>query len=302
MKLSLFISAAKEEGRMTRDDKRQTTDKKTAIVLSAGYFGFFAHAGFMRAVEETGIDYCAISGSSAGAIVAALHASGVPAGEIIDTLLTIRKKDFWDSHGVTNILGALVRRGRGWGGLLKGKLFERLIDNQLRVKTFAECPRRLYLTAFNLTRGLDETFASGTIADKVRASCSYPFLMTPRVIDGCDYWDGGFLAKTPFEKMVEQEQPERLIIHYLPTREDERSLGERNWTAFAMLEKALTAARKEIEGHRLNGLGEMKERIVWIEPVVPQLAPDKLEQGIEAIEAAYRFGLEHLSKLRQVEQ
>lgn len=287
---------------MKSDDKPAATDPKTAIVLSAGYFGFFAHAGFMLAVEETGIDYCAISGSSAGAIVAALHASGVPASEIIATLLTIRKKDFWDSHGVTNLLGALLRRGRGWGGLLKGDLFERLIDNQLRVKTFAECQRRLYLTAFNLTRGVDETFASGTIADKVRASCSYPFLMAPRIIDGCEYWDGGFLAKTPFEAMVERERPERLLIHYLPTREDERSLGERNWTAFAMLEKALSAARKEIEGHRLNGLGEMKERILWIEPVVPQLAPDKLAQGGEAIDAAYRFGLEQLSKLKQVKQ
>jgi hypothetical protein len=64
----------------------------------------------------------------------------------------------------------------------------------------------------------------------------------------------------------------------------------------------LTAARKEIEGHRLNGLGEMKERIVWIEPSVPQLAPDKLGQGMEAIDAAYRFGLEQLSKLTQVKQ
>ncbi len=283
---------------MTKDQGQGTRDR-TAIVLSAGYFGFFAHAGFMRAVEESGIEYAAIAGSSAGAIVAALHASGVPAAEIIETLLTIRKKDFWDSAGVAGVLRALVKRGRGWGGLLKGELFERLIDKQLRVKTFEECERRLYLTAFNLTRGVDETFASGTIADKVRASCSYPFLMTPRAIAGCDYWDGGFLAKTPFEKMVEIEQPDRLIIHYLPTREDERSLGERNWTAFAMLEKALTAARKEIEQHRIRALGEREEKVIWLEPVVPQLSPDKLSQGKEAVEAAYRFGLEHLSKLKQ---
>lgn len=275
------------------------TKHKTAIVLSAGYFGFFAHAGFMQAVEESGLEYSAVAGSSAGAIVAALHASGVPAAEIIETLLTIRKKDFWDNHGIAGMLRALLKKGRGWGGLLKGDLFERLIDNHLRVKTFAECKRHLYLTAFNLTRGVDETFNAGTIADKVRASCSYPFLMTPRTIEGCQYWDGGFLAKIPFEKMVEREQPERLIIHYLPTREDQRSLGERNWTAFAMLEKALTAARQEIEQHRLKALGEMKEKLVWIEPVVPQLAPDKLSQGSEAVEAAYRFGLEQLSKLTE---
>jgi NTE family protein len=284
---------------MTTDYGLRTTGKKTAIVLSAGYFGFFAHAGFMRAVEETGLDYSAISGSSAGAIVAALHASGVAAEEIIETLLTIRKKDFWDSHGVKSLLGALLKKGRGFGGLLKGDLFERLIDDRLRVKRFEDCPRHLYLTAFNLTRGLDETFTSGTIADKVRASCSYPFLMAPRAIDGCEYWDGGFLAKTPFETMIAVEKPERLVIHYLPTREDERNLGERNWTAFAMLEKALTAARKEIEQHRVRALGAMQERIVWIEPQVPQLGPDKLAKGREAIEAAYRFGLEQLSQFKE---
>jgi len=51
-----------------------TQQPRTAIVLSAGYFGFFAHAGFISAVEECGIDYCAIAGSSAGAIVAATTA------------------------------------------------------------------------------------------------------------------------------------------------------------------------------------------------------------------------------------
>ncbi|MBI3652403.1 MAG: patatin-like phospholipase family protein [Acidobacteria bacterium] len=282
---------------LTTANGQRTADQKTAIVLSAGYFGFFAHAGFMRAVEEAGIEYCAIAGSSAGAIVAALHASGVAAAEIIETLLTIRKKDFWDNHTITALLGALFRKGRGFGGLLKGQRFERLIARQLRVKTFAECERRLYLTAFNLTRGVDETFTTGTIADKVRASCSYPFLMTPRTIDGCDYWDGGFLAKTPCETLVEREQPDRLIIHYLPTRADERSLHERNWTAFAMLEKALTAARLEIDQHRLRALGEMQEKIVWIEPQVPPLSPDKLSQGGAAIEAAYQFGRQQLAKI-----
>jgi predicted acylesterase/phospholipase RssA len=37
--------------------------RRTAIVLSAGYFGFFAHAGFMLAVEELGIDYRVIRGT-----------------------------------------------------------------------------------------------------------------------------------------------------------------------------------------------------------------------------------------------
>ena len=274
----------------------KTQQPRTAIVLSAGYFGFFAHAGFMRAIEECGIDYCAIAGSSAGAIVAALHASGVPAKEIIESLTQIQKRDFWDSTGIAATLRAVLKKGRGWTGLLKGERFEQLIANRLRCQRFEDCPRSLYITAFNLTEGKDQTFHTGTIADKVRASCSYPFLMTPRRIANADYWDGGFLAKIPLEVMIEREQPERLLIHYLPTREDERHLHERNWTAFAMLEKALTAARREIEAHRLRRLNELRERLIWIEPTVPTLNPNKLSDGIKAVDAAYQFAMQQFAE------
>src|SRR5262252_3644569 len=186
----------------TPADSRAVPSGRIAIVLSAGYFGFFAHAGFMRAVDELGIDYHAISGSSAGAIVAALHASGVPASQIIDLLLSIRRRDFWDGSGLLPALKALVRSGRGWTGLIKGDLLEGLMDRHLRVTRFELCPRSLYVTAFNLTKGTDETFYSGTIADKVRASCSYPFLLPAKVINGSAYWDGGFLSKVPIETIT----------------------------------------------------------------------------------------------------
>src|SRR2546423_3577399 len=101
-------------------DSNNNGNQRTAIMLSAGYFGFYAHAGFMQAVEECGIDYTAIAGSSAGALVAALHASGVPAAEIIEMLLSARRKDLWDSVGAIGLLRSLVRRGRGLTGLLKG--------------------------------------------------------------------------------------------------------------------------------------------------------------------------------------
>ncbi len=273
-----------------------TQQPRTAIVLSAGYFGFFAHAGFMQAVEDCGIEYSAIAGSSAGAIVAALHASGVPAAEIIDSLTRIQKRDFWDNAGIAAALKALLRSGRGWTGLLKGERFEQLIADGLRCQRFEDCPRSLYITAFNLTTGKDETFHAGTIADKVRASCSYPFLMTPRRIGDDDYWDGGFLAKVPLEVMTEREQPDRLLIHYLPTRTDDRHLHERNWTAFAMLEKALSAARQEIETHRLRALHEYCERVLWIESLVPPLSPAKLADGKKAVAAAYHFAVQQFEE------
>jgi NTE family protein len=263
---------------------------RTAVVLSAGYLGFFAHAGFMKAVEECDIDYTAIAGSSAGAVVAALHASGVPAREIIEMLTSARRKELWDSVGAWGLVKSLARRGRGLTGLLRGERFEERVRRHLRVETFAECPRRLYITALNLTRGVEETFSDGTIADKVRASCAYPFLMAARTIDGDEYWDGGFLSKVPFETMVARERPDRLIVHYLPMRDEEARLRDSEWAALRMMERALAISRKEIERHRLQSLGQLRERLTWVEPAVPRVSARDLSTGRDGIAAAYVQG------------
>jgi len=263
-------------------------DKKIAIVLSAGYFGFFAHAGFMLAIEEMGIDYSAIAGSSSGSVVAAMHASGIPAAEIVELISSVRRKDMWDTVGISGMIGSLIKRGRGWTGLLKGEQFEERLNHRLRVKTFEQCPRALYVTALNLTRGIEETFYSGTIADKVRASCSYPFLMSSKAINGDEYWDGGFLTKIPLETMVERERPDRLIIHYLPMRDEATGLKDRPWSAIGLMERALNISRKEIEKHRLNALGEIKNNITWVEPAVPRVSARDLSTGRAAVDAAYR--------------
>jgi NTE family protein len=261
-------------------------DEKIAIVLSAGYFGFFAHAGFMLAVEELGINYSAIAGSSAGSVVAAMHASGIPAKEIIELLSSVRRKDMWDTIGIAGILGSLMKRGRGWTGLLKGEQFEERLNHRLRVKTFEQCPRALYITALNLTRGTEETFYSGTIADKVRASCSYPFLMSSKAINGDEYWDGGFLTKIPFETMIERERPDRLLIHYLPMRDEDVNFKAAPWSAVGLMERALNISRREIEKRRLEALGELKNRITRVEPVVPRVSARDLSIGRAAFEAA----------------
>jgi predicted acylesterase/phospholipase RssA len=269
---------------------------KLGIVLSAGYFGFFAHAGFMLAIEELGINYDCIAGSSAGAIVAALHATGVPAADIISLLTGVSRKDFWDSTGLSGVVRGLLRRGRGWTGLLKGDRFEKMIRQNLRVACFEESPKALFITAFNLTRRQEQTFSTGTIADKVRASCSYPFLIQPATIDGEQYWDGGFLSKVPLEMLVQKENPDRLLIHYLPSSDGvERQF--RDWTAVHMLERALSAARKEIERRRLLELeqpDDVTDRITWIQPEVPRVSPRDLSSGPAAVQAAYRHALSSL--------
>jgi hypothetical protein len=122
--------------------------------------------------------------------------------------------------------------------------------------------------------------------------------MSAKNIDGSQYWDGGFLTKIPAETLVEKERPDRLIIHYLPMREEATRLLERDWSAIALMERALGIARKEIERHRLNALGEMNGRILWVTPDVPPVSPSDLSAGKKAVEAAYAHAKSALGFLR----
>jgi predicted acylesterase/phospholipase RssA len=61
------------------------------VVFSSGFFGFFAHAGFLAALRELDINPVGYSGSSSGAILAAMAASGMTEA-YINQLKIVRMK------------------------------------------------------------------------------------------------------------------------------------------------------------------------------------------------------------------
>ncbi|MFN7133714.1 MAG: patatin-like phospholipase family protein, partial [Myxococcales bacterium] len=152
----------------------QLKGKKVGLVLSAGYFGFFGHAGFLRAVKDAGIEISYYGGTSAGALVAAMAASGMEEFAIGERICEITRGDFWDPDPVGVVRGVL--QGANATGILKGERFRTLLSNSLPVKTFEECPKPLLVLATNLTKGAAQVFTRREIAPRVHASCAYPGL------------------------------------------------------------------------------------------------------------------------------
>ena len=71
-------------------------NKRIGVVLSSGFFSFWAHAGFAKALEKNKIVPKAYSGSSAGAIVAAFKATGLETQEILEQFQSMNRNMFWD--------------------------------------------------------------------------------------------------------------------------------------------------------------------------------------------------------------
>jgi NTE family protein len=106
------------------------------LVMSSGFFGFFAHCGMVQALEAAGLQPAAVAGSSAGALVGGCFAAGVDGEAIGAELVRLRRRDFWDP-------------GPGFG-LLRGRAFRRRLQALLPVKRFSQCRVPLAVSVFDL--------------------------------------------------------------------------------------------------------------------------------------------------------
>src|SRR5690625_326854 len=82
--------------------KKPTDDLKVGLVLSGGGAKGFAHIGVLKVLEENGVRVDYIAGTSMGAIVGGLYASGYTANEL-DSIIS--KTNF------TSLIQDLIPRG-----------------------------------------------------------------------------------------------------------------------------------------------------------------------------------------------
>src|SRR5271167_4096234 len=104
--------------------------RRVGLVLSAGFFGFFGHAGFLAGLLAAGQRPAAYAGTSAGGLVAAYAAAGMSPASLEALLLSLRRERFWDLD-VLGGLASAARGGTGAMGLLAGGRFRALLSSTL---------------------------------------------------------------------------------------------------------------------------------------------------------------------------
>jgi NTE family protein len=170
---------------------------ETGIVLSGGGARGYAHAGILKALNESGIYPDVISGVSAGAIVGALYADGKSPEEI------------YESFAGDNSIFHYVRINVPGTGFWRAAGLRENLSKHMEAETFEELELPLYIAATDLNRGEVVYFNSGKILEKVIASASIPLLFEPVNIEGRLYVDGGVMDSFPVSPI--QDCCKRLI-------------------------------------------------------------------------------------------
>jgi NTE family protein len=271
---------------------------RAAVVFSSGFFGFFAHAGVLSALRALSIRPIGYAGTSSGAIVAAMAASGMDDQSIRTLLFNLKKSDFWDPNPFLSLIRDGLRGFKGTRGYLRGQGFARLLS-ALPVNRMEDCPKPLAISATNLTERKETVFTRGDLAKAVQASGAVPILFEPVNIDGILYLDGGIVNKAPVQTVVALWAPETVIVHYIPSHNLERSGNqflEKRLTPFRIHHLATNIARHEAYLNQLERVRAQGVRLIEIRTKTPPVGPTSLKtRGHEAYELALKTALDRLA-------
>jgi NTE family protein len=193
---------------------------RIGLVLSGGGSRGLAHVGVLQALEEQHIPVDAIAGTSMGAVVGGLYASGMTTAQIDEMMrgiewnlafrdrparstLNFRRKEDDREFLVRFPLGIQSGNFRVPRGLIQGqKLTQRLRLETLpvaAVEDFDELPTPFRAIAADLETGDRVVLEGGDLTSAMRASMSLPGVFAPVEIDGRLLVDGGLVENLPVD-------------------------------------------------------------------------------------------------------
>ena len=204
----------------TQDSEKETNDVKVGLVLSGGGAKGLAHIGVLKVIEEAGVRIDYIGGTSMGAIVGALYASGYSANQldsifnVIDfsTLIqddiprgakTFYERDDSEKYALTlpfDKFEVSFPQGISKGQNLYNFL-SKLTNHVSDIDDFNELPIPFFCIATNVESGKESTLNSGYLPRAITASGAIPTLFSPVKINDSIYVDGGVVNNYPVDKV-----------------------------------------------------------------------------------------------------
>ncbi len=198
-----------------------TRRPKIGLVLSGGGARGMAHIGVLKALEEMRIPIDCIAGTSIGAVVGGLYASGMSPGEIerwardadwnfllSDAVpreseqLRTKQRDFDLNQKLE--LGVSLRKGvKLPAGLVNGRnvmaALRQLTIPARDIRDFDRLPIPFRAVATDIETGAMVVLGEGDLAGAMRASMSVPAAFAPYVIDGHLLVDGSLTSNLPVQ-------------------------------------------------------------------------------------------------------
>lgn len=210
--------------------------QRVGVVLSGGGATAMAHIGFLRALEDNQVPIDYICGTSMGAVIASFYAAGYSTRQM-DSLcrtpefvmlsegeeLPIDMQFYYLKQEPSASMVSLKYSG---GDNISNTLPTNLINPALMdwvhmklLSAASEAARQNFDSLFVPFRCVaadvkdkrEVIFKSGSLNEAIRASCTYPFYIPPRRVDGKLLYDGGIYNNFPIDVMYRDFHPDVIL-------------------------------------------------------------------------------------------
>ncbi|HCE1509240.1 TPA: patatin-like phospholipase family protein [Vibrio parahaemolyticus] len=216
--VSLFLIATPSVAQVKNEDT--PTRPKVAVVLAGGGAKGAAHIGVLKALEEMHIPVDIITGTSMGAYVGGLYATGMSADEIESFIYSVdwnsgyrdrvdrsqrrvRDKEYEDRYQITTDLGLRFGEVRAPTGVGQGQNMLRVLrettGNLGRFESFDELAIPYRSVATDILELDEVVIGNGYLVDAMMASMSVPGALPPYKLNGHMLVDGGVVNNMPVD-------------------------------------------------------------------------------------------------------
>ncbi len=220
MKKRLFILFILFTCLLFSQENSENKDVKVGVVLSGGGAKGFAHISVLKALEEAGVRVDYIGGTSMGAIIGGLYASGYNASELDSIVRSIdfdailsdelprKSRPFYEKESGEKYALVLPIKKRSVGipkAISEGQnvlnLLTQLTQHVNNINDFNKLPIPFLCIATNLETGEQKVLNNGFLPQAMKASGTLPTLLSPVEIDGELYVDGGIINNFPVNEV-----------------------------------------------------------------------------------------------------
>lgn len=212
-----FLIATPSFAKQVSDDQSRP---KIAVVLAGGGAKGAAHIGVLKALEEMNIPVDIITGTSMGAYVGGLYATGMSADEIESFIYSVdwnsgyrdrvdrsqrrvRDKEYEDRYQITTDLGLRFGEVRSPTGVVQGQNMLRILrettGNLGRFNSFDDLAIPYRSVATDIVELEEVVLDNGYLVDAMMASMSVPGALPPYELNGHMLVDGGVVNNMPVD-------------------------------------------------------------------------------------------------------
>ncbi|WP_411893183.1 patatin-like phospholipase family protein [Winogradskyella sp. A2] len=284
-------------------------EPKVGLVLSGGGAKGFAHIGVLKVIDSLGIKVDYIAGTSMGAVIGSLYASGY-SGEQLEAYFnnqdfnvlindefersskTIYERENAEKYAVSlpfeNFkisLPSALSRGQNVYNLLYQLMFP-VKD----INDFSQLPIPFFCIATDIETGESIIMDNGNLAEAVTASGALPSLFEPVVIDDRILIDGGVTNNFPVEELRARGMDIIIGVDVQDTLKDRESLKSAPDILFQINNFRTINAMK----------GKAPLTDIYIKPDITNYSVISFDEGRDIIENGELAAKAKLNELKKV--